>query len=116
MPEDCVYKIAPETVWREAQAKGEYLGSGHDQRDGFIHFSLRDQLEGTLAKHYQGQRHLLLIEFRAADLGSQLKYEPSRGGQLFPHLYGLLDPALAVAEWALEVDQDGNPTLPVLGG
>jgi uncharacterized protein (DUF952 family) len=78
------------TLWREAERSGVFRGSDADRRDGFIHFSTAAQVAETAAKHFAAQRDLLLVRINTADLGDQLKWEPSRGGALFPHLYGEL--------------------------
>ena len=92
-----IYKICPEALWREAEAAGTFQGAAIDLTDGYIHFSTADQARETAAKHFAGQRDLLLIAVDAAALGDALKYEPSRGGALFPHLYAELD--LAAVRW-----------------
>ncbi|WP_439815739.1 DUF952 domain-containing protein [Zavarzinia sp. CC-PAN008] len=94
---DLVFKILPRAVWLAAQAAGAWPGSADDLRDGFIHFSTREQVPGTLGRHFAGQRDLVLVGFRAGDLGPALKWEPSRRGALFPHLYAVLDPGLAIS-------------------
>lgn len=91
-----VFKICPAGAWAAAQAAGHYAGSPDDARDGFIHLSAADQVEATLARHFAGQDGLLLVAFNAADLGG-LRWEASRGGALFPHLYGVL--ATGAARW-----------------
>ena len=83
-----VYKIVPAALWREAERSGAFAGSPVDQRDGFIHFSTAEQLVDTALKHFAGQRDLLLVTVDAERL--DLRWEPARGGQLFPHLYGAL--------------------------
>jgi len=85
-----VYKICPVSLWREAEHSGVFRGSEDDRRDGFIHFSTAAQVAETAAKHFAGQTDLLLVRINTANLGEQLKWEPSRGGSLFPHLYGEL--------------------------
>jgi len=90
-----VYKVCPAREWREAVATGTFRGSAVDLRDGFIHFSTGAQLEETLLRHFHGQRDLVLVEVDPADLGEALRWEPSRGGDLFPHLYGTLAVSLA---------------------
>jgi uncharacterized protein (DUF952 family) len=85
-----VYKICGQPLWRVAEAVGEFRGSDDDARDGFIHFSTADQLAETVAKHFAKQSDLLLIAVDAGRLAPQLKWERSRGGALFPHLYGPL--------------------------
>ncbi|ABD09306.1 Protein of unknown function DUF952 [Rhodopseudomonas palustris HaA2] len=85
-----IYKICDASAWREAEEAGVYRGSADDGRDGFIHFSTAEQLAGTLARHFAGQTGLKLIAVDAEGLGPALRWEPSRGGELFPHLYGEL--------------------------
>lgn len=86
-----VYKICPAAAWREAERDGIYRGSADDARDGFIHFSTADQVAATASRHFAGQSDLLVIAVNADALGDALRFEPSRGGDLFPHLYGPLD-------------------------
>jgi uncharacterized protein (DUF952 family) len=86
-----IYKICPAALWRAAERAGVFPGSEVDRRDGFIHFSTAAQAAETAARHFAGQRDLVLIAVEAAALGPRLKWEPSRGGALFPHLYGALD-------------------------
>jgi len=85
-----IYKICSKAVWKEIQSLTSWGGSPHDLRDGFMHFSTADQLPGTLQKHYAGQTDLMLLTIEAESLGDALKWEPSRGSDLFPHLYGAL--------------------------
>ena len=92
-----IYKILPRSEWEAATAKGLFEGSAVDLKDGFIHFSAADQWAETLAKHFAGQSDLLLVSVEAEALGPDLKWEVSRGGALFPHLYGALRTDLAVS-------------------
>ncbi len=85
-----IYKICDEALWREAERAGVFRGASIDLRDGFIHFSSATQLPATAAKHFAGVRNLLLIAVDADALGAALKWEVSRDGDLFPHLYGSL--------------------------
>jgi len=85
-----IYKICSRSEWEAAVAGGEYTGSADDRRDGFIHFSFEHQLAATAAKYFAGRDDLMLIEVDADALGDALQLEPSRGGDLFPHLYGPL--------------------------
>src|SRR5947209_19368483 len=85
-----IYKIVPEALWRAAEALAEFDGAPVDQADGFIHFSTAAQVRETAAKHFACERDLLLVTVDAEHLGEALKWEPSRGGDLFPHLYGKL--------------------------
>jgi uncharacterized protein (DUF952 family) len=92
-----IYKILPRAEWDAATATGRFDGSAIDLKDGFIHFSAGDQWAETLRLHFAGQQGLVLVAVDADRLGDALKWELSRGGALFPHLYGPLDPALAVS-------------------
>ena len=109
-----IYKICPASAWREAERAGVYHGSADDARDGFIHFSGADQLAGTLDKHYRGQAGLFLITLDADLLGEALRWEPSRGGDLFPHLYGALDLGAVTSVQDLPVRADGSHLVPEL--
>lgn len=106
-----VYKVLPAEDWELAKRTGLYDGSRDDRRDGFIHFSTSRQLRETLAKYFHGRNDLLLVAFHAATLGSSLKFEPSRGGDLFPHLYGRLPTAHALWQRPLELGADGIPVV-----
>lgn len=107
-----VYKVMQRIAWEPAHAAGAYAGSADDRRDGFIHLSTASQLAGTLAKHFRGQRDLLLIEFETLQLGAALLWEPSRGGDLFPHLYAPLPTRHAMRVRALHLGADEIPQLP----
>ena len=85
-----IYKIVPRVLWEEAVTKGSFNGSPVDIDDGFIHFSTARQVHETAAKHFHGVADLLLVAVDADALGEALKWEPSRGGDLFPHLYASL--------------------------
>ena len=91
-----IYKILPRAEWEAACAKGLLEGSAVDLEDGFIHFSAADQWAETLVKHFGGQTDLVIVAVEADLLGPDLKWEVSRGGALFPHLYGAMPTALAV--------------------
>ena len=82
-----IYKIASQDEWAAALASGQFDGAPIDLADGYIHFSTAEQAQETAAKHFAGRDGLLLIALEEALLGEALKWEPSRGGQLFPHLY-----------------------------
>jgi len=109
-----IYKICPATLWREATRTGVFHGSADDKRDGFIHFSTAEQLAGTAAKHFAGHDDLLLIAVDATGLGAALKWEPSRGGALFPHLYGALDVKTVLKVEALPLERSGHHRFPPL--
>lgn len=109
-----IYKIAPDSLWRDAEAAGVFSGAPVDLADGFIHFSTAEQVRETAAKHFAGQDNLMLIAVDAERLGDALKWEVSRGGALFPHLYAPLDPASAVWVRPLPLGEDGKHEFPEL--
>lgn len=100
-----VYKICPQEMWRKAESEGSFAGAPVDRRDGFIHFSTAGQVAETAAKHFAGQPGLVLVAVAAAALGDALKYEASRGGALFPHLYGVLP--MSAVRWVKPLPLDG---------
>ncbi|MFN0190511.1 MAG: DUF952 domain-containing protein [Aestuariivirga sp.] len=106
-----IYKICGEEEWKNALIAGIYEGSADDRRDGFIHFSAANQVAGTLARHFSGRRDLVLIAVDESALGDGLKYEASRGGALFPHLYGVLP--LTAVRWQKPIQlANGEHVLP----
>jgi len=86
-----IYKILPRADWTAAHEAGRFEGSPVDRQDGFIHFSTGAQAQETARRHFAGQTGLVVLEVEADDLGEALRWEASRGGDLFPHLYGPLD-------------------------
>ena len=109
-----IYKICPEALWRAAKREGVFRGAPIDLADGFIHFSTAEQAPETAAKHFAGQSDLLLLYVDTAGLGDALKWEPSRGGALFPHLYGALALAAVTKVEALPLGPDGRHRFPSL--
>jgi uncharacterized protein (DUF952 family) len=109
-----IYKICPASIWREAERTGTFRGSVDDLRDGFIHFSTASQVEGTARKHFSGQAGLFLIAIDANGLGDALRWEVSRGGELFPHLYGELDLGHVTAVLDMRARSDGTHDIPEL--
>lgn len=101
---DWIYKICSRDEWNEAAENGFYRGSADDARDGYIHFSRAHQVAGTLAKYFHGRDDLVLVTVDAGKLGAALRNEPSRGDDLFPHLYAPLAAACAHAVRALPWD------------
>ena len=99
-----IFKIVEREAWHDARRDGIFRGSAHDLRDGFIHFSAAHQVRGTAAKHFKGVVDLLLVAIDDAALGSALVWEPARGGELFPHLYGPLAAVRRVAALPLGAD------------
>ena len=86
-----VYKILTGAEWSRLEKTGQFAGSSADLRDGFVHLSTLEQLPGTLAKHFSGRSGLVLVEIASAGLGDALRWEVSRGGAFFPHLYRALE-------------------------
>ena len=109
-----IYKILSRAEWEAAQAAGRFDGSAVDLADGFIHLSGADQAQETAAKWFAGQTDLMLLGVEAEALGEALKWEASRGGALFPHLYRPLLPSEVVSQKSLTLDADGVPQLGVL--
>jgi len=107
-----IYKVAASVEWQAARAAGIYRGSADDLRDGYIHFSTAAQLPGTLAKHFAGRAGLVLIAVDAPALGDALLWEPSRGGDLFPHLYDPLAVEAALWHTPIALKPDGAHDLP----
>ncbi|MDK1377745.1 MULTISPECIES: DUF952 domain-containing protein [unclassified Sinorhizobium] len=109
-----IYKIVPALLWQEARRAGQFTGAPVDLADGFIHFSTGDQVVETAARHFEGQDGLLLIAIDGVALGDKLVYEPSRGGALFPHLYGPLPLDAVIWEKPLPLGADGLHVFPEL--
>ena len=107
-----IYKVLSEAAFTESWSQGRFDGSADDVRDGFIHLSAAHQLETTLATHFAGRAGLVLVAVDAGRLGADLKWEPSRGGALFPHLYAPLDLAAVLWVEPLPLGQDGRHLLP----
>jgi uncharacterized protein (DUF952 family) len=103
-----IYKLVPKALWRAAEAVAEFAGARVDLADGYIHFSTGAQVRETAAKHFSGERDLLLVTVDAERLGEALKWEPSRGGDLFPHLDGKLRLADVLRVDALPLRDDGT--------
>lgn len=99
-----IYKLLPTADWRAAEAAGVYRGSGDDLRDGFIHFSAADQVVATAERIFAGQKGLTMLSVDPDALGDALRWEVSRGGALFPHLYGPLPLRAVVAVVSLRDD------------
>ena len=107
-----IYKICPASLWEQAESEGVFHGAPVDASDGFIHFSTAQQLSETAAKHFADQDNLLLITVATEPLGEQLKWEPSRGGELFPHLYAPLNLEHARRVDVFPLDAAGNHIIP----
>lgn len=107
-----IYHICRREEWAAAQAAGRYGGSSQDAADGFIHFSTAAQIEQSAARHRAGQSGLVLLAVDPAALGAALKWEPSRRGDLFPHLYGALPLAALRDLWDLPLGPDSRHVFP----
>jgi len=101
------YKLVDRNEWAAAREVGAYGGSAVDRADGYIHMSTAGQLAETARRHYAGRSDLLLVTVDVASLGAEVRWEASRGGALFPHLYGPLPLSAVLAERALSVGADG---------
>ena len=110
-----IYKILPRAEWEAARAAGAFEGSAVDRQDGFIHFSTAGQAQETARRHFVGQADLVVLEIEAEDLGVGLRWEPSRGGDLFPHLYGRLEASLVRGVTDAPLGADGVPQVGDLG-
>jgi uncharacterized protein (DUF952 family) len=106
-----IYKILGRSEWRAAKAAGVFAGSAVDLQDGYIHFSTAAQAAETARRHFAGRSDLVVLEVEADDLGEALRWEPSRGGALFPHLYAPLDVARVRAVAEAPLGDDGVPQL-----
>lgn len=107
-----IYKICPQEMWDAAVAAGAFTGAPIDLADGYIHFSTGAQTMETAQKHFAGIEGLVLVAIDPETLGSDLKWEPSRGGALFPHLYAELNIDAAVWVKPLPLGNDGNHVFP----
>ena len=109
-----IYKIVGEHEWLAATAEGRFIGSAVDIDDGFIHFPTAGQVAETAERHFSGRKGLLLVAVETAALGAALKWEPSRGGALFPHLYDVLSLEAVCRVEPLPVGEDGRHRIPEL--
>lgn len=109
-----IYKLSPQPPWNTAVAKGVYEGAPVDHADGFIHFSTAQQAQFTAMKHFKGESDLVLVAVESDNLGDALKWEPSRGGDLFPHLYAPLRIDQVVWVKPLPLGADGHHQFPTM--
>ena len=108
-----IYKITPRTAWNEAEQKGQFEGAAIDLQDGYIHFSAASQVAETAAKHFAGQEDLLLVAVDATSLGDALKWEVSRGGALFPHVYANLSMTSVLWARPMPLSDTGQHIIPM---
>ena len=106
-----IYHMCRAEEWQAAKARKQYQGSSQDAADGFIHFSTAAQAPETARRHFARQANLVVLAIEADDLGAALKWEPSRGGDLFPHLYGPLDARLVRRVSEAPLGEGGVPVL-----
>ena len=109
-----IYKLLPRADWVRASALGTYDGSAVDLTDGFIHFSTAEQVQETARKHFRGVTELVLLEVDSEALVAPVTWEPSRGGALFPHLYGPMPASAVLRAHPVELDSDGVPVIGAL--
>lgn len=109
---ELIYKVCQRQLFEASLAAGSFLGAPIDTADGYIHFSTAEQLRETLRLYFAGQSDLTLFAVPCAILGDRLVWEPSRGGALFPHLYGELPMSEIGDSAAIAVAADGTVNLP----
>lgn len=107
-----IYHLARAPEWAVAEQSGIYHGAAEDRRDGFLHFSAGEHIRESAARHRSGEAGLLVVEVRAADLGEALKWEISRNGIAFPHLYGPLTLQAVTRTAPLPLDEAGQHIFP----
>ena len=107
-----IYKIATAENFAAAKAAGTYTGMPIDAEDGYIHFSTASQLAETLGLYFKGQKGVVLFAVRSYDMGSMLRWEPSRRGELFPHVYGTFPISAIAWQGMVDVGDDGSVVLP----
>ena len=108
-----IYKICPQELWNQAIEADVFLGAPIDLQDGYIHFSSASQVAETAAKHFAGQNDLLLIAIDEKKFGDDLRWEESRGGDLFPHLYNTFSPAQADFVREMPLGDNGVHSIPI---
>lgn len=109
---DVIYKLVAASAWRAAEALGRFTGSPVDIADGYIHLSTAEQVAATAAKHFSGVADLVLVAVSTAAVQSTLVWEPSRGGALFPHIYGDLPLTAVHSVTPVPLDATGRHLLP----
>jgi len=109
-----IYHLARNAGWRAAERSGSYTGTKEDRADGYLHFSTAGQIAESAAKHRRGEADIVLVAVDADSLGGALRWEPSRGGALFPHLYGALPVASVLWSKPLPLGDDGLHCFPPL--
>lgn len=113
MPSPLIYHICTNHVWRASEEGGQLAAAPPPQGEGFLHFSTAAQLSESAAIHFAGREDLVLLTVDPGWLGPELKWEPSRGGAPFPHLYGPLPHDAVIRVEFLSLNPDGNPSIPL---
>jgi uncharacterized protein (DUF952 family) len=106
-----IYKICSKSEWQKFEEEGKFIGSNKDLKDGYIHFSGEDQVEGTLNKFYSNQKDLVLLKVDTLKL-DHLLWEQASDGSMFPHLHSSLDLSNVVDEFEITLNDDGSHNLP----
>jgi uncharacterized protein (DUF952 family) len=109
-----IYHLARDAGWRDAERSGTYTGTAGDRADGFLHFSTAAQIVESAAKHRRGEMGIVLVAVDTDSLGDTLRWEPARGGALFPHLYGALPLVSVLWSRPLPLGDDGRHRFPPL--
>jgi uncharacterized protein (DUF952 family) len=107
-----IFHLCPRTLWDAALARGTYYGRPADLADGFIHCSTAEQVQASAAKHAAGQADFLLLSIDPEILGASLRWEPSRKGELFPHIYGGMSVGAVVRADPLPLNDEGLHRFP----
>lgn len=111
-PSGMLFKVLAQSAWEAAEGLGRFEGVGIDVSDGFIHLSAADQVVQTVRVHFAGQSGLVLVAVDPSVLGQTLRWEASRGGDLFPHVYGVIPMDAVIETWPLPIGQDGGHVFP----
>ena len=106
-PTQAIFKILRPAEWQAFQSARRFEGSADDMRDGFIHFSTVAQVSGTLSRHFSDETEVVILRVESAPLGDALRWEPSRQGKLFPHLFRALRIEEVAETWTLQRGADG---------
>ena len=101
-----IYKIIDADLWQTAQSQNDFKGAGIDLKDGYIHLSTADQVQQTARLHFAGQENLMIFALDSETTAHKLKWEASRGGQLFPHIYGVIE--IGEVIWAKPLPWNGT--------
>ena len=107
-----IYRLCYRADWNQAEELGTYAGTATDRRDGFLHFSTAEQVADTARLHFTGASDLLMLEVPVSRLGPALKWEMSRSGQSFPHLYDTLAVDLVSGVVQIPLDEAGRHSFP----